>query len=218
MSTHPPAHKRDCPHLTRALSSHETTSSAFVWSCYLLAIHQDIQTTLRNEVRAALSAAESSDLSSIIESLPYLNGIMHEALRLYPTAPVLLRVAEVDTNLLGSPVPKGTAIVIPPWLMNRSPEFWGEDAAEFRPQRWIDANGRPNNTGGGKIGILTFLHGPRGCIGEGFSKAELRCLIAAMVSRFELELDMPEENVVPAGAVTIRPGNGLYVKLKVVNV
>jgi cytochrome P450 len=152
-----------------------------------------------------------------MEGLPYLNGIMHETLRLYPTAPVLLRVAEVDTHLLGNPVPKGTTIVIPPWLMNRSLEFWEEDAAVFRPQRWIDANGRPNNTGGGKIGILTFLHGPRGCIGEGFSKAELRCLIAAMVSRFEWELDMPEEDVVPAGAVTIRPGNGLHVKLKVVN-
>jgi cytochrome P450 len=173
-----------------------------------------MQTTLRTEVRNALSAAEPSDLCSIMESLPYLNGVMHETLRIYPTAPILFRVAAVDTHMLGNWVPRGTRVVIPPWIMNRSPELWGEDAEEFRPQRWIDANGRPNSTGGGEISILTFLHGPRGCIGENFSKAELRCLIASMVSQFEWTLDMPKEDVVPAGAITIRPANGLHLKLK----
>lgn len=163
--------------------------------------------------------AEPSDLSSLMEGLTYLNGVMHETLRLFPTAPVLLRIAEVDTHLLGSPVPQGTSIVIPPWLVNRSPELWGDDADEFRPHRWIDANGRlKTTTGGDKIDILTFLHGPRGCIGENFSKAELRCLIVAMISRFEWKLDMPEEDVVPAGAVTIRPANGLHVKLRLIKV
>ena len=207
---------RQCTSSDAIHFSHETTSSAFVWACYLLAIHEDIQTILRAEVQDALSSAEPSDISSIMERLPYLNGVMHETLRLYPTAPVTLRVAEVDTHLLGHPVPRGTSVVIPPWLMNRSPELWGEDADRFRPKRWIDADGKPNNTGGGKTGILTFLHGPRGCIGENFSKAELRCLIAAMVRGFEWNLDMSKDDVRPAGAVTIRPANGLLVKLKVI--
>lgn len=176
-----------------------------------------MQAILRAEVRDALSGIEPPDMSSVMESMPYLNGVILEAIRLYPTAPVLLRVAKVDTLLLDTMVPEGTTMVIAPWLINRSPEFWGSDADEFRPARWIGADRKPNHTGGGKTPILSFLHGLMGCIGENFSKAELRCLIAAMVSRFELELDMPKEKVVPGGAVTIRPVFGLHVKLKLVD-
>jgi cytochrome P450 len=206
----------DTPHLT--FSSHETTSSAFVWACYLLSINPDMQAILRAEIRDALSGIEPPDMSSVMESMPYLNGVLLEAIRLYPTAPVLLRVAKVDTPLLGTIVPKNTTMVIAPWLINRSPEYWGSDADEFRPARWIGANGKPNHTGGGKTPILSFLHGPRGCIGENFSKAELRCLLVAMARRFEWELDMPQEKVVPGGAVTIRPAFGLHVKLKLIDV
>ncbi|KAJ9227106.1 hypothetical protein DTO027B5_885 [Paecilomyces variotii] len=213
--------------LTYLVAGHETTSSAFTWACYLLAIHPNLQTTLRAEIRHALSSHFNSsssvpikhkDLGSILESLPILHGVLEEALRLYPAAPILLRVAAVDTHLCGRPIPKGTWILIPPWLINRSPEFWGADASDFRPDRWISPDGkRPISNAGtaaGNSGSLTFLRGPRSCIGQNFSRAELRCLIAAMVGQFEWTLAMPEDRVVPSGAVTIKPANGLYVKLK----
>ncbi|KAJ9261685.1 hypothetical protein DTO195F2_3943 [Paecilomyces variotii] len=213
--------------LTYLVAGHETTSSAFTWACYLLAIHPNLQTTLRAEIRHALSSHFNSsssvpikhkDLGSILESLPILHGVVEEALRLYPAAPILLRVAAVDTHLCGRPIPKGTWILIPPWLINRSPEFWGADASDFRPDRWISPDGkRPISNAGtaaGNSGSLTFLRGPRSCIGQNFSRAELRCLIAAMVGQFEWTLAMPEDRVVPSGAVTIKPANGLYVKLK----
>ncbi|KAJ9371078.1 hypothetical protein DTO282F9_7579 [Paecilomyces variotii] len=213
--------------LTYLVAGHETTSLAFTWACYLLATHPNWQTALREEVRQALSSHLNSsssvsiqhkDLGSILESLPILHGVVEEALRLYPAAPILLRVAAVDTHLCGRPIPKGTWILIPPWLINRSPEFWGADASDFRPDRWISPDGkRPISNAGtaaGNSGILTFLRGPRGCIGQNFSRAELRCLIAAMVGQFEWTLAMPEDRVVPSGAVTIKPANGLYVKLK----
>ncbi|KAJ9265518.1 hypothetical protein DTO212C5_6711 [Paecilomyces variotii] len=213
--------------LTYLVAGHETTSSAFTWACYLLAIHPNLQTTLRAEIRHALSSHFNSsssvpikhkDLGSILESLPILHGVVEEALRLYPAAPILLRVAAVDTHLCGRPIPKGTWILIPPWLINRSPEFWGADASDFRPDRWISPDGkRPISNAGtaaGNSGSLTFLRGPRSCIGQNFSRAELRCLIAAMVGQFEWTLAMPEDRVVPSGAVTIKPANGLYVQLK----
>ena len=182
--------------------------------CYRLAIHQDAQTRLRTEVRNAIAGVEPLQLASILEGLPYLNAVMLEVLRLYPPLPMQSRVAHVDTSLLGHPLAKGTRVLIPAWIVNRAPELWGSDADEFRPDRWIDADGKYNNMGGGSIGSMTFGRGPRGCIGEGFTKAELRCMMSAMLSHFEWTLDMSMEDVVPSGSVTIRPANGLHLKLK----
>lgn len=113
-------------------------------------------------------------------------------------------------------IPQGTNILISPWLINRDPLLWGPQAGTFNPERWVDAQGRPNNSGGAKsnYAFMTFLHGPRSCIGREFARAELQCLLAAMVSRFEWALDMEEKAVIPAGAITIKPQNGLYLKVK----
>lgn len=54
------------------------------------------------------------------------------------------------------------------------------------------------------------------CIGHSFAKAELRCLLTAMVTRFEWCLDMDEKDVVAGGAITLSPLNGLHVMLKVI--
>ncbi|KAI0172152.1 cytochrome P450 [Hypoxylon sp. FL1284] len=209
--------------LTYLAAGHDTSALALTWTCYLLSLDQDRQNELRREAHEALtsmggSASDETDISSTLERLPFLNGVINETLRLYPSVPVTVRIATRDTFLAGQPVPKGTEVMISPWVINRSTELWGADAAQFRPERWIEEDGRPNNTGGASSNyeFLSFLHGPRACIGQNFAKAELRCLLAAMVARFEWRLDMDEKDVIPGGAITLGPVYGLHVMLKLV--
>ncbi|KAI3318858.1 cytochrome P450 [Xylariaceae sp. AK1471] len=208
--------------LTFLAAGHETTSSALSWACYLLAKHQDLQEKLREEIREALPddsiIDNSTDLAGILEQLPYLNGIMNETLRLYPTVPVTLRQAIRDSNIAGQVIPKGVTVVLSMWQMNRSPEVWGPGAAEFRPERWI-TSGKPNTSGGAgsNYEFLTFLHGPRSCIGQGFAKAEMRCLLASMIRTFSWDLAMDEAKILPRGVITIKPANGLFLKLNPLN-
>lgn len=204
--------------LTFLAAGHETTSSALSWACYLLAKYPKLQHALREEIRHALPEdmdIKSVDLASTLEPLPYLNGVMNETLRLYPTVPLTMRQAIRDTNLAGQAIPKGVTVVLSTWLMNRSPEVWGAEAGEFRPERWITA-GKPNSNGGANSNyeFLTFLHGPRSCIGQGFAKAEMRCLLASMIRTFSWDLAMDESKILPRGAITIKPANGLLLKLK----
>lgn len=185
----------------------------------MLTQHPEIQNKLREEVAAVLPADlvidPTVELAAILEQLPYLNGIMHETLRLYPTVPMTMRQAICDTHIGDQFIPKGTDILVSIWLINRSPDIWGPDAAEFRPERWITVDGKPNQNGGASSNydFLTFLHGPRSCIGQNFAKAEMRCLLAAMVRSFSWSLAMDDALVVPRGVITIKPENGMYLKL-----
>lgn len=147
--------------------------------------------------------------------MPYLNGIMNETLRLYPTVPQTMREAQRDTRIGDYFIPKGTIIVLSMWLINRSPGIWGADAAEFKPERWINDDGKPNQHGGSSSNydFLTFLHGPRSCIGQNFAKAEMRCLLSAMVASFRWDLAMDDRKVLPRGVITIKPENGMYLRL-----
>ena len=203
------------------IASHETTSSAFTWTTYLLATHPSVQTRLRDEIKSRLptNPGPEVELAQLLESLPLLNAVCNETLRLYPTVPITTRNSIRPTTILGTYVPPNTQILICSWAINRSPSLWGPSASQFNPDRWINADGKPNNNGGAEsnYAITTFLHGPRSCIGKDFAKAELRCLVAAFVGAFEMELGMPPENIIPAGVVTTKPREGMKLRLKVLD-
>lgn len=208
--------------LTFIAAGHETTSSALTWASYLLSKHPDIQEQLRSEVQACIPDPQTLsdpklDISGLLESMPYLNSVCNEVLRLYPTIPVSARFSLCNTTVAGVFVPKGTLIFVVPWAINRNPALWGDNAEEFVPDRWIDkATGRATMNGGAdsNFAFLTFLHGPRSCIGERFARAELRALLAAFVGHFEMELADPNEEVIAGGTITSKPVKGMKLKLK----
>ncbi|KAJ5260532.1 hypothetical protein N7478_012137 [Penicillium angulare] len=205
--------------LTFLAAGHETTASALTWACYLLTLYPDVQERLRAEIREKIPSAESSITYNDLESLPLLNGVAQEVLRLYPTVPVTIREAINDSMVAGTHIPKGTRIILCPYAINRSALFWGDTGDEFVPERWVDTdkNGNrvPNNNGGASTNFaqITFLHGQRSCIGKDFARAELRCAIAGVVGRFAFEMQDPKQEIHIAGAVTTKPVEGMNLKM-----
>jgi len=205
--------------LTFLAAGHETTASALTWCTYLLARHPEVQARLREEIRDHVTSPVTP---AMLESMPLLNGACEEVFRLFPTVPLTIREAQCNTVVAGVDVPKGTVALLVPYAINRHPLNWGEKAEDFSPERWIDktVNGhRPNKHGGACSNFCetTFLHGPRSCIGRDFAKAELRCAVAGLVGRFEMELADPNVEVVIGGTVTTKPVNGLKLRLRMVS-
>lgn len=208
--------------LTFMAAGHETTSSALTWASHLLSKHPDIQDRLRSEIQQYIPNPQilsdpNFDVAGLLEGMPYLNGVCNEVLRLYPTIPVTARLSIRDTTIAGVFIPKGTMMFVVPWAINRNPQLWGDNAEDFVPTRWIDkATGRATMNGGAdsNYAFLTFLHGPRSCIGERFARAELRALLAAFVGNFEMEMADPNEVVIVGGTITSKPVNGMKLKLK----
>ncbi|KAJ5633514.1 hypothetical protein N7528_001356 [Penicillium herquei] len=198
-------------------AGHDTTAASLQWSIYALCKHHDVQSKLREEFRAHLpcisSPASREDLASVIDNLPYLNAFCNEVLRFYPAVPRTVRQAVKDTTIVGKVIPKGTMLVLSPKIINQIEELWGPDAGNFNPQRFLGPG--KANTGGATTNLanMTFLHGPRSCIAQSFAKAELSCLVAAMVGRFQMQLQYPDAELETEETVTVVPADGVLARL-----
>lgn len=185
------------------------------WAISLLSQHPEFQDRLRLECNRQLSHIPTSEVDAPVfdtENMPFLTAVCNETLRLYPPAPVTPRYAAVPTIVGGVHIPKGTQATISPWAMNRSRAFWGDDAGQFNPDRWLDES---NATGGAKspYAFLTFLHGPRSCIGQNFARLEMKCLLAALVMRLRFEPADPDQKLEVGGMIVIKPKGGLKLKV-----
>ena len=109
--------------MTFLAAGHETTATALQWAIYTLCKHPDIQSRLRDEVRANLPSISTKNppvSTSTIEGLPFLSAFCNEILRFYPPIPLTVRQAAYDTTVLGSPIPKGTIMLFFADIINRS--------------------------------------------------------------------------------------------------
>jgi cytochrome P450 len=169
---------------------------------------------LREETRTSLSTDQPISATSI-ERLPYLQAFTSEVLRLYPPVPATIRQAVRPTSILSTPIPKGTYVMLFPWAINTNKSAWGPDARTFDPSRWLEF---PNGGAPSNYSTLTFLHGPRSCIGEKFARGEFACLLAAWVGAWETELEDPgaEIKIDMTSEITAKPKGGLRVRLRAV--
>lgn len=138
----------------------DTTTSALARCIYLLAQHSGAQARLRSEIRDATKILEEDgDMSSaelpfdVLMSLPFLDSIVKETLRLYPSLPVMARAtSKAITIPLQFParsrsggytsavaIPEGTVTIISILAANRHQGLWGADANEWRPERWLSS-------------------------------------------------------------------------------
>ncbi|RDX45658.1 cytochrome P450 [Lentinus brumalis] len=201
---------------TFLVAGHETTSTATTWCLHALTQDPAIQTKLRAELLSVPTDMPSMD---DLNALSYLDHVVRETLRLYSPVTITSRVAQTDDVLpLAEPItdragntlhelalPKGSRVQIPILALHRLKALWGEDAAEFRPERWDNPPEATANMPGVWGHLLTFLGGPHACIGYRFSLVEMKALVFTLVRNFEFELAVPREDVKPQGLFLQRP-------------
>ena len=114
------------------------------------------------------------------------------------------RQAIEDIEVAGYPVPAGRVVSIAPYLLHRDPRWWPE-AEMFKPERFEE---QPP-----KYAYIPFGGGPRICIGNSFASMEARLLLATIAQRYKLRLN-PGQQVRPEPLITLRPKNGLPMRLE----
>jgi cytochrome P450 len=191
--------------MTIMLAGHETTALALSWTWYLLSEHPAVDARLRDELHATLGGRppEVADLPR----LAYTERVLSEAMRLYPPIPVIGRQAVDACDLGGYHVPAGTPVSFAQWSVQRDPRFF-DAPDDFRPERWEDGLARRLP----RFAYFPFGGGPRLCIGNAFATMEATLILATVAQRFRPRL-APGHPVVPVPALTLRPANGLRMRV-----
>jgi cytochrome P450 family 709 len=190
-------------------AGYDTTSHLLTWACFLLSTHPEWQRRLREEVRQECGADEVPT-GDALNRLRLVNMFLLETLRLYGPVSLIQRKAGADLDLGGVRVPEGAILTIPIATIHRDAEVWGDDAGEFRPERFQNGVTRaakhPN-------ALLAFSSGPRSCIGQNFAMIEAKAVVAIILQRFALELS-PTYVHAPMDVITLRPRHGLPMLLR----
>ncbi|KAF8679176.1 hypothetical protein HU200_045942 [Digitaria exilis] len=188
-------------------AGHDTTSHLLTWASFLLSTHPAWQDKLREEVRRECGDGEEEEelTGDMLNKLKLVNMFLLETLRLYGPVPAFQRRTSSDLDLGGIHVPEGAILTIAITSIHRDKEVWGEDAGEFKPERFENgvtkAAKHPN-------ALLSFSSGPRSCIGQNFAMMEAKAVVAMMVQKFSLELS-PKYVHAPMNVITVRPRHGL---------
>ena len=195
-----------CHQLVTLMSAgHDTTAFMCCYAAYELAKHPKIQDDLRREL-----GADEFDFSTSV-----LKRVLQETLRLYPTIPMVQRIAANNVNIPGDlHITKGTKVIVPFFILNRQPGVWGKDAAEFKPDRWIDIS-----TSDGlmqpKLGFLPFAYGSRTCIGYNLALVEAKIIFQRLLQKYDI-LPVPnfKPRILSGVSLTVENPHGIKVLFK----
>jgi cytochrome P450 len=191
--------------MTFLLAGHETTANALTWTLYLLSTHPDARARLEAEVDEMLTGRPPTAADA--DKLEWANAVVSESMRLYPPAWILERQAVASDELAGEPIPPGSILVTPPYLVHRNPEHWPNPEG-FDPTRFLPGAA----AGRHRYAYLPFGGGRRQCVGGGFATLEATLLLAAITQRFRLNL-VPGFRPTPQPTVTLRPAGGIPMTL-----
>ncbi|ORY55506.1 cytochrome P450 78A3 [Pseudomassariella vexata] len=201
-------------------AGHDTTATGLAWTLHLLSTHPVSQSRLREEVREHMPFLFNKDtrfdpdliLHADADRLPFLDNVCRESLRYIPPIPMTVRQA-VDEDMLGAyKIPSGTVVYIIANAINRMPMYWGDDADQFNPDRWDDLPKTFTTNA-----YMSFLQGPRGCIGKKFAETEMKILLCCLLSVFEFrrDEDTPDPEEWKMWRLVLKPKYGITVKVTI---
>ena len=192
--------------MTLFLAGHETTALNLSWTWLLLSRHTAVADKLSRELEAVLG-----DRSATFDDLPNLRftgQIIAESLRLYPPAWSMGREAREDVEVGGYRVAAGEQVWFCPWAIQRDSR-WFDRPDEFLPERWEGDFAKTLH----RYAYFPFGGGPRFCIGQAFAQMEAVLLLATLARSFRLDVQSSPKPI-PQPSVTLRPKNGLRVRIR----
>ncbi|XP_022816442.1 cytochrome P450 4c21-like [Spodoptera litura] len=159
----------------------DTSAVAASFVTLLLSRYPEIQEKVFEELQEVFG---DSDRLTTFEDLPrlkYLEAVIRETQRLYTTSPIVTR--KVDKELLlpcGIKLVPGTGIMINIWALHRNPRYWGDDADQFRPERFLNLDLKH------PAAFMPFSYGPRNCVGYQYAMISMKTMLSTLLRRYKI--------------------------------
>ncbi|KAJ7514498.1 hypothetical protein O6H91_23G046600 [Diphasiastrum complanatum] len=186
------------------IAGRDTTAATLSWFIYMMALHPDIAERVLEELKQFEQSLELGSLKNSIGAdqqsfnellakfaerldyetlarLTYLHATLTETLRLYPAVPEDPKgILADDITPDGTRLKRGDSVAYVPYCMGRMEFIWGQDADQFRPERWLK-DGTFQAVSPFKF--TAFQAGPRICLGKDSAYLQMK-MTAALLCRF----------------------------------
>ncbi|XP_014676594.1 PREDICTED: LOW QUALITY PROTEIN: cytochrome P450 4C1-like [Priapulus caudatus] len=186
---------------TFLFAGHDTTAVGISWNMYTIGRNPDVQKKIQEELHSIFGTYRACKMN-------YLERVMKETLRLYPSVPAVSRMLDSDETIGGYLVPKGTTVQMAQYTIQHSPNEY-PDPERFDPDRFLPENA----VGRHPYAFLPFSAGPRNCIGQKFALLEEKGTLSSLLRRFHVNAVVPENELVLIPEVTLRCEGGIRVIL-----
>jgi cytochrome P450 len=187
-------------------AGYETTSGAMAWATYTLLTLPGAWDAAADEVNRVLG--DRPPAADDLAALTYLNGVVHETLRLYTPGVISARRVMRDLWFDGHRIRAGRLLIFSPYVTHRIPEVWPEPR-EFRPLRWDP--GSPDYRKPAPHEFIPFSGGLHRCIGAVMATTEMTVMLARLVARTRLRL--PPQRIRAHNLAALSPRPGLTVEI-----
>lgn len=169
--------------LTLLLAGHETTATALAWALYELGRHPAVRARLRAELADAGPGADPAQVAR----LPYLSAVCNETLRLHTLLAEIGRVTAAPLDLAGHTLPAGSSVVVLTMAIHDDPALYPQPR-EFQPDRFLRRTYTATE-------FLPFGGGHRRCLGAALSDYEMRLALAEIITAWDFEPTVVEQDV-----------------------
>ncbi|XP_078695165.1 cytochrome P450 3A24-like [Branchiostoma floridae x Branchiostoma belcheri] len=160
------------------VAGYETTANTLTLTAYNLALNQEAQDKVIEEVDAVIEKRGALDYEAVNE-LPYMEMCIQETLRMFPAAMRFDRVCKEDTEVKGLHIPAGMIVNVPVYPIHYDPDIWPEPE-KFKPERFSKEEKEARDP----YAYLPFGSGPRNCVGMRLAQLELRFALAKILQKF----------------------------------
>jgi len=193
------------------LAGQETTSTLLTWTMMLLASHTTWQERAREEVIEVCGHKDHPIDANMLRKFKTLDMILNETLRLFSIVPVQNRQTLMDVHLGELHIPKGLALYFPRLAIHHDPTLWGENAHEFKPERFVDGIAKATKH---PLAFTPFSFGPRFCVGQGFALDEAKSILVVILQRFRFHLSPNYRHAPYVNNILVKPKYGVPIMLE----
>ncbi|KAK6639165.1 hypothetical protein RUM43_007435 [Polyplax serrata] len=193
---------------TFMFEGHDTTSASLNWTLFELGHHLEIQERCFQEMERIFGDSDRCPTYHDLMEMSYLKRVIQEALRLYPSVPVISRKFDVDLQLKEYLVPAKTEIVLVLYAIHRNPDVYPEPD-KFDPDRFLPEAVESRHS----FAYIPFSAGQRNCIGQKFAMLEELVILSSIIRRFKIKSLNDRESLRVVPELILRPHENLRFKL-----
>ncbi|XP_045501048.1 cytochrome P450 4C1-like [Colias croceus] len=164
---------------TFMFEGHDTTAMALTFGLMLLADHEDIQENIYEECKSIFGDSTRTANTSDLAEMKYLEAVIKEILRLYPSVPIIGRMVTEEFKLDDITIPEGTEVVVHFYNLQRREDLFPEPEL-FKPERFLNGDKM-------HFTYVPFSAGPRNCIGQRFAMQEMKYMLSEIIRHFKLK-------------------------------